>query len=104
LYKLGLIDAIIPEPLGGAHRNVHDTVYNVQKYITRMLAALKRTKTENLLENRYKKLRSIGSSPADIIRLRTQASRERVKEALKAIPSKAKEAVSQKSRRQPAKV
>ena len=29
LLKLGLIDAVIPEPLGGAHRNIHDTVYNV---------------------------------------------------------------------------
>ena len=33
LLKLGLIDAIIPEPVGGAHRNVHDTVYNVESYI-----------------------------------------------------------------------
>ena len=37
LHKLGLIDDIIPEPLGGAHRNIHDTVYNVEQYITKTL-------------------------------------------------------------------
>ena len=61
LYQLSLVDAIIPEPLGGAHRNVHDTVYNVEEYIVKTLRDLKRTKIENLLESRYKKLRSIGS-------------------------------------------
>jgi acetyl-CoA carboxylase carboxyl transferase subunit alpha len=62
LYKLGLVDAVIPEPLGGAHRNVHDTVYNVERYIAKALADLKRTKIENLLENRYKKWRSMGTN------------------------------------------
>jgi acetyl-CoA carboxylase carboxyl transferase subunit alpha len=62
LYRLGLADAIIAEPLGGAHRNIHDTVYNVEQYIVRTLRELKRTKLENLLENRYKKLRATGSA------------------------------------------
>ncbi len=61
LHKLNLVDDIIPEPLGGAHRSIHDTVHNVEQYILKTLRALKRTKTENLLQNRYKKLRSIGS-------------------------------------------
>jgi acetyl-CoA carboxylase carboxyl transferase subunit alpha len=90
LHKLQLVDAIIPEPLGGAHRNVHDTVYNVEKYIVKTLAALKRTKIDNLLENRYRKLRSIGNAPADDLRRKTQAGRERVKAALKAIHKKPK--------------
>lgn len=62
LAKLGLADAIIAEPLGGAHRNIHDTVYNVEQYIVKTLRELKRMKLENLLENRYKKLRAIGST------------------------------------------
>jgi len=61
LYKLGMIDAVIPEPIGGAHRNVHDTVYTVERYIAKTLADLKRTRIDNLLENRYKKWRSMGS-------------------------------------------
>jgi len=96
LYKLGLVDSVIPEPLGGAHRNIHDTVYNVERYIVKTLRDLKRTKLENLLENRYKKLRSIGMSPTEKLRRKTQAGKDRVKEAL--------EGISTKRKRLPAKV
>lgn len=61
LYRLGLVDAIIPEPVGGAHRNVHDTVYNVETYIARTLAQLQRMSIEDLVESRYRKWRSLGS-------------------------------------------
>lgn len=88
LEKLNLVDAVIPEPLGGAHRNVHDTVYNVEGYIVKTLAALKRTKTENLLENRYKKLRSVGKEVTIDLKAKTKASRERIKAAIEAIPKK----------------
>ena len=88
LHKLKLVDAIVPEPLGGAHRNVHDTVYNVEKYIVKTLSELKRTKIENLLENRYKKLRSIGAGPTEKLRRKTQPAKDRIKAALKALPAK----------------
>ena len=104
LYKLGLVDAVIPEPLGGAHRNIHDTVYNVEKYIVKTLNCLKRTKIDNLLECRYKKLRSIGTDSTIVLRRKTQATRERIKEALEAIPRKPKQAVSAKSKRQHTRV
>jgi len=61
LLKLGLIDAIIPEPVGGAHRSVHDTVYNVESYIAQALAELGHMTTEELLKSRYCKWRSIGT-------------------------------------------
>jgi len=61
LLKLRLIDAIIPEPVGGAHRNVHDTVYNVESYIAQSLTNLRRMTTEELLESRYRKWRSVGA-------------------------------------------
>jgi len=64
LHKLGLVDAIIPEPIGGAHRNVHDTVYNVESYIAQTLGALKRMSIENLVETRYRKWRSVGTDSA----------------------------------------
>ncbi|MBP8304585.1 MAG: acetyl-CoA carboxylase carboxyltransferase subunit alpha [Phycisphaerae bacterium] len=60
LHKLGLIDAVIEEPVGGAHRNVYDTVRNVERYIARTLAELKRVKIDHLLEARYQRLRSMG--------------------------------------------
>ena len=90
LHKLGLVDAVIPEPLGGAHRSHHDTVYNVEKYIVKTLGELKRTKVENLLENRYERLRSIGVSQTENLRRKTQASQDRIKAALEAVPSKSK--------------
>ena len=64
LFKLGLIDAIVPEPVGGAHRNVHDTVHNVESYIAQSLAELRRMTTEALLEGRYRKWRSVGAGCA----------------------------------------
>lgn len=90
LRKLGLVDAVIAEPLGGAHRSHHDTVYNVEKYIVKTLRDLKRTKVENLLENRYQKLRSIGVSQTENLRRKTQAGKDRIKAALDAVPSKSK--------------
>ena len=91
LYKLGIIDEIIQEPLGGAHRNMHDAVYNVEKYIIKTLRELKRVKIENLLDDRYKKIRMIGSVSEEILRTKTQAGRERIKVALQDIPKSKKE-------------
>jgi acetyl-CoA carboxylase carboxyl transferase subunit alpha len=62
LLKLGLVDNAITEPLGGAHRNIHDTVYNVEQYIVKTLRKLKRMDIDTLLDKRYKKLRAIGSA------------------------------------------
>jgi len=90
LYKLGLVDAVIPEPLGGAHRNIHDTVYNVERYIVKTLRDLKRTKIENLLESRYKKLRSIGNNRTNNLRKKPQPSKAKVRTTVKAIPTKSR--------------
>ena len=90
LYKLQLIDAIIPEPLGGAHRNVHDTVNNVETYIVKTLRDLKRTKIDNLLENRYKKLRSIGNNHLNNNRKKLHVTKTKIKAALRTLPKKSK--------------
>ena len=88
LYKMGLIDAIIAEPLGGAHRNVHDTVYNVERYIAKTLTDLKRTKIENLLENRYKKWRSMGTTAANNNRRKPCLSKVLIKSTAKTASTK----------------
>ncbi len=90
LHKLELVDAVIPEPLGGAHRNLHDTVYNVERYLVKTLRDLKRTKIGNLLDNRYGRLRAIGASPAEKLGRKTQAGKDKIKAALQAIPTKPK--------------
>jgi len=64
LHRLGLVDAIIPEPVGGAHRNVHDTVYNVESYISQALSQLTKLSVSELLETRYRKWRSVGTDCA----------------------------------------
>jgi len=60
LLQLGIADHIIPEPLGGAHRNIHEAAHNLEAFILKSIRELRRYKIENLLENRYQKLRSIG--------------------------------------------
>ncbi len=66
LKSLNLIDAVISEPLGGAHRNIHDTVYNVEQFIIKSLAELKRVKTDALLDRRYLKIRSFGQNCVEL--------------------------------------
>lgn len=60
LKQLGVIDGIINEPLGGAHRDPHTAAHNLEQYIARAIRELKRQKIENLLERRYEKFRSMG--------------------------------------------
>jgi acetyl-CoA carboxylase carboxyl transferase subunit alpha len=60
LRELGVIDTIVPEPLGGAHRDPHTAAHNLEQYIAKALRDLKRTKVENLLERRYEKFRNLG--------------------------------------------
>ncbi|HEY8324182.1 MAG TPA: acetyl-CoA carboxylase carboxyltransferase subunit alpha [Ktedonobacterales bacterium] len=60
LLKLGVIDHIIPEPLGGAHRDYQAVADNVKDAILRELAPLQRMSTEELLDHRYQRFRVIG--------------------------------------------
>ena len=58
--KLGTIDDVIEEPLGGAHRNPSLAADRVEKWITQNLRELKRYKIENLVHKRYQRLRRMG--------------------------------------------
>jgi len=58
--KLGTIDAIIDEPLGGAHRDPAAASAALEIYLTDTLRELKRFKPENLVNKRYDRLRKIG--------------------------------------------
>jgi acetyl-CoA carboxylase carboxyl transferase subunit alpha len=61
LTALGIVDEVVPEPLGGAHRNPAEAAANLQRFINKSLKDLKRLKPETLLQRRYAKLRSMGS-------------------------------------------
>ncbi len=60
LFEMHMIDGIIKEPLGGAHRNPQETAENLKAVIKKELAALKNIPKEKLIESRYDKFRSIG--------------------------------------------
>ncbi len=60
LKQLGVIDAVVPEPLGGAHRDPHSAAHNLEQYISRTLTELNRFKVENLVKRRYEKFRAMG--------------------------------------------
>jgi acetyl-CoA carboxylase carboxyl transferase subunit alpha len=57
---LGIIDTVVPEPLGGAHRDPHTAAHNLDQYVAKTLRALKQTKIDNLLERRYERFRNLG--------------------------------------------
>jgi acetyl-CoA carboxylase carboxyl transferase subunit alpha len=60
LLEMGIIDGIIKEPLGGAHRNPQETAANIKSAAKKDLAALKNIPKEKLVEKRYEKFRAIG--------------------------------------------
>ncbi|MDP3014364.1 MAG: acetyl-CoA carboxylase carboxyltransferase subunit alpha, partial [Candidatus Subteraquimicrobiales bacterium] len=61
LLSFGIIDKIISEPLGGAHRNPEFVIEELRKALRNTFVSLLAYPIENLLENRYKKYRKIGS-------------------------------------------
>jgi acetyl-CoA carboxylase carboxyl transferase subunit alpha len=57
---MGLIDEIVPEPLGGAHRNPQKMAEDLKEVMKRNLNELKELERERLLKLRYKKFRAMG--------------------------------------------
>lgn len=60
LKKLGVIDDIIPEPFGGAHKDPKCAEINLKKAVLLSISELEKIKIDTLLENRYNKFRRIG--------------------------------------------
>ncbi|HSX11498.1 MAG TPA: acetyl-CoA carboxylase carboxyltransferase subunit alpha [Chlamydiales bacterium] len=60
LLNLGVVDFMIPEPLGGAHLDQKTTFLNVKAFIKEQWEALKTIPLDVLLENRYQKFRKMG--------------------------------------------
>ncbi|MDO8682499.1 MAG: acetyl-CoA carboxylase carboxyltransferase subunit alpha [Armatimonadota bacterium] len=58
--KLGVVDEIVPEPLGGAHRNLEQTARNLKGAIIKALADLSTLSGEELANARYEKFRAMG--------------------------------------------
>lgn len=61
LYKLGVIDGIVEEPVGGAHRDHKCIALNLKNVILSSFSELEKISVEELVENRYNKFRKMGS-------------------------------------------
>ena len=60
LKKVGLADEVIPEPLGGAHRNKEAIMESVRQSLIKQLSRLKKQPIDILLSTRYQRLMSYG--------------------------------------------
>ena len=69
LDQLGIVDAVIPEPLGGAHRDHQQMAVQVKQYLVKTLRELLKIPIDELLQQRYDKFRRMGvyleGQPAD---------------------------------------
>jgi acetyl-CoA carboxylase carboxyl transferase subunit alpha len=63
--RLGTIDDVIEEPLGGAHRNPAAAADSVEKWIIANLKELKKLKLDTLLDQRYARLRRMGNASTE---------------------------------------
>jgi acetyl-CoA carboxylase carboxyl transferase subunit alpha len=61
LLRFGIIDEIVPEPLGGAHRDHREAAANIKSFLLHALRQLKDLTLDELLEHRYQKYRKIGA-------------------------------------------
>jgi acetyl-CoA carboxylase carboxyl transferase subunit alpha len=60
LKRLNLVDEIVPEPVGGAHRNHQEMATALKGFLVKAFERLARTPVEELLERRYQKFRRMG--------------------------------------------
>jgi acetyl-CoA carboxylase carboxyl transferase subunit alpha len=60
LLQLGVVDDVLEEPLGGAHRDHHQMATRLKTYLSRTLSALEQKSTDELVAERYDKFRRIG--------------------------------------------
>ncbi|MGB2131141.1 MAG: acetyl-CoA carboxylase carboxyl transferase subunit alpha, partial [Marinobacterium sp.] len=60
LHELGLVDQVVSEPLGGAHRNPELMAANLKKHLVETLDRLSEFASDDLLERRYERLMSYG--------------------------------------------
>ena len=60
LLKIGLIDGIIDEAVGGAHRGPEDTAFNLKNIVLEAVSELEKLSVDELVEKRYEKFRQMG--------------------------------------------
>jgi len=61
LLRLGLVDHVVPEPLGGAHRDNKAAIERVREQLETWLVELQGLSTADLMQQRYQKFRHMGT-------------------------------------------
>ena len=61
LEKLGIVDTTIPEPMGGAHRDIETMSTTLKQHLIKQLDELQSEDVESLLESRYRRLMGYGN-------------------------------------------
>lgn len=61
IRELGLLDEVVREPLGGAHRDFQKVAANLQETLIRHLQELRHESIDTLLDKRYQRLMSFGA-------------------------------------------
>ncbi len=61
LKELGLVDQVIPEPLGAAHRNVETMATRIKRALLENLSQLDQLSMDELLDHRYRRLMGMGA-------------------------------------------
>ena len=61
LKELGLIDQVVPEPLGGSHRDVKSMALNLKNALLENLEYLERLPLDKLIDQRYQRLMNFGN-------------------------------------------
>lgn len=61
LQDLGIVDATIPEPLGGAHRDIDTMAQSIKAHVLAQMDSLSQLSTDDMLAQRYERLLSYGN-------------------------------------------
>jgi acetyl-CoA carboxylase carboxyl transferase subunit alpha len=61
MLELGVIDGIVPEPMGGAHHDLQQTAESIKELILKHLQPLMEMSSEQLIEDRFDKFRKLGA-------------------------------------------
>ena len=82
LLTAGVVDALVPEPAGGAHRNPRRAAEAVERAVVQALGELRRVPAATLVRRRYARYRRLGghvdgATPARRVRARTRIAKPR---------------------------
>lgn len=78
LSEFGIIDEIIKEPIGGAHRDYEKTALNLKDSVLKTLKELNKLSEENLIEQRYQKFRNFGDFVENVENVEKLIDKEKI--------------------------